>query len=109
MKELTKAEELILITIWRLRDNAYGVTIKEKIAETTGKEYAYGTLYALLDQLAHKEYIARRTGDPTPERGGRSKTFYGLTLLGIRALKAAVELHRAVWSGTDELLMSRDA
>ena len=103
MKELTKAEELILLTIQRLEDNAYGVAIKRKIQETTGKALKYGTLYFLLDQLTVKEYVYRIKGDPTPERGGRSKTYYKLTGEGIDALKESFEMQRKVWSGFEDL------
>lgn len=97
MKELTKAEELVLLTIWRMGDDAYGVAIKRKIQEETGKDLPYGTLYFILDQLATKEYIFKIPGKPTPERGGRSKTYYHLTADGRNALKASFEMHRKVW------------
>lgn len=97
MKELTKAEELVLLTIWRMRDEAYGVAIKRKIQESTGKDLPYGTLYFILDQLATKEYLYKIPGQPTPERGGRSKTYYQLTTDGKEALKASLEMHQKVW------------
>jgi len=97
MKELTKAEELILLTIWRMGDDAYGVTIKRKIKERTGKEIPYGTLYFLLDQLTLKECVFKIVGEPTPERGGRSKTFYKITPEGREALKAACEMYQVIW------------
>ena len=102
MIELTKTEEIFLLTIWRLKDNAYGVTIKEGIREVTGKDYTYGTLYGVLDQLDRKGYVSRKNSDPTPERGGRSKTFYNLSPLGIKALKNSIEIHKAVWNGISE-------
>lgn len=97
MKELTKAEELVLLTIWRMRDDAYGVTIKNRIKEETGKDIPYGTLYFLLDQLAIKECIFKIAGAPTPERGGRSKTFYQITPEGRKGLKAALEMYQIIW------------
>jgi DNA-binding PadR family transcriptional regulator len=102
MKELSKAEEIFLLSIWRLKENAYGVTIKRKVKEATGYDYAYGTLYGLLDQLDRKRYVIKRTGDPTTERGGRRKILYTLTQTGIDALKASIELHKTVWDGITE-------
>ncbi|MFC1725002.1 PadR family transcriptional regulator [candidate division KSB1 bacterium] len=107
MKELTKAEELILVTIWRLGENAYGVPIKRKIKETTGKDFAYGTLYFLLDQLTGKEFVNRIKGDPTPERGGRGKTFYELTPEGMDALKSSVEMHQKVFNGIETVIFEK--
>ena len=103
MKELTKAEELLLLTIERLEDTAYGVAIKRNIQETTGKALKYGTLYFLLDQLTVKEYVYRSKGEPTPERGGRSKVYYQLTPKGIKALKESFEMQRKVWNGFEDL------
>jgi DNA-binding PadR family transcriptional regulator len=104
MKELTKAEELVLLTIWKMTDNAYGVALRRKIKEDTGKDIPYGTLYFLLDQLAVKEYVRRIAGEPTPERGGRSKTFYQITPEGKEALKEAMEMYQKVWGDVDGLV-----
>lgn len=101
MKELTRTEEIVLLAVWRLQERAYGVAVKRKIKETTGKSLAYGTLYFILDRLTVKEYVTRVRGEPTPERGGRSKTYYRLTREGIAALKASLELHRKAWAGVD--------
>ncbi len=103
MKELTKAEELILLTIWRLKNEAYGVAIRKKIKELTGKVYAYGTLYFILDQLSAKELVLKIKGEPTPERGGRGKTFYNLTPNGQQALKLSLEMHNKIWTGIKEV------
>ena len=107
MKELTKAEELILVTIWRLGKDAYGVPIKRNIKETTGKDFAYGTLYFLLDQLTTKEFVHRNKGEPTPERGGRGKTFYELTPEGIEALKSSIEMHQKVFNGIESIIFEK--
>ena len=104
MKELTKAEELVLLTIWKMRENAYGVSLRRKIKENTGKDIPYGTLYFLLDQLRAKEYVQKKAGEPTPMRGGRSKTFYRITTEGKDALKEAMEMYRKVWGNVDGLV-----
>jgi len=101
MIELTKAEELILSTIWRLNENAYGVSIKRKVHELTGKDYKYGTLYFLLDHLTNKKLVNRTEGEPTKERGGRRKIFYTITPAGISALKESIEMHKKIWTGLD--------
>lgn len=106
MRELSKAEELFLLTIHRLGDNAYGVSIKNNIKETTGKEYKYGTLYFLLDHLAGKGLAVRIEGEPTSERGGRRKIYYRITPDGISALKDSIEMHRKMWNGMDENFIS---
>jgi len=102
MKDLTLSEIIFLLAIWRLEDNAYGVTIKRQITKDTRKTHTYGTLYSALDQLFKKGYVIKRAGPPTPERGGRSKIFYRLTPEGIQALNAARQLQRTIWKGIPE-------
>ena len=102
MKEISKAEEMVLLAVWRLRDGAYGVSVRRQIRQDTGKDYTYGTLYGLLRQMDHKGYIRKIKGDPLPQKGGRSKTYFKLTPAGIRALKDAIALHRRMWKDIDE-------
>jgi len=108
MKELTRAEELILLTIVRLQERAYGVAIRQQVKETTGKAMAYGTLYFILDQLTAKEFVYRTKADPTPERGGRSKTYFQLTPDGLEALKASLEFHRKAWNGLEDAVIGKE-
>ncbi|MFC1556167.1 PadR family transcriptional regulator [candidate division KSB1 bacterium] len=99
MKDLSKAEEVFLIAIWRLKDNAYGVSVRDKIEDLTGKTYTYGTLYGILDQLVNRGYAVKKEGEPTSERGGRRKLFYRLTKDGLAALKNSFAMQRALWNG----------
>jgi DNA-binding PadR family transcriptional regulator len=102
MKEISKAEEMVLLAIWRLTDEAYGVSIRRQIRNNTGKDYTYGTLYGLLRQMDHKGYIQKIKGDPLPKKGGRGKTYFKLTPVGIRALKEAIALHKRMWKDINE-------
>ena len=104
MKELTKAEETLLLTILRLKDNAYGVAIKRNIQKNTGKALPYGTLYFILEQLTKKGYVKRFTGESKPERGGRSRIYYTLTSEGNLALKRAYKIQQKIWNGYAELI-----
>jgi len=103
MVVLTRLEEMLLMAIWRLGDNAYGVQIKKEVYERTGKRFTIGALYFALDQLSKKDYVKRSPGVPTPERGGRSKTYYKLTSLGEEGLQDALEIHRNLWDGIPEM------
>ena len=107
MKELSKAEELVLLTIWKMQNDAYGVALRRKIKEDTDKDIPFGTLYFLLDQLRAKEYVRKITGEPTPIRGGRSKSYYKITPEGKEALKAALEMYQKVWQNVDHLALER--
>lgn len=100
-------EEIILSAVHRLEDNAYGVTIRVKVCEVTGRDLIYGTLYNTLDQLVRKGHIRKTRGRPKPERGGRSRMYYTLTPGGIQALQDARELHNKIWRGLPDLTSDR--
>jgi DNA-binding PadR family transcriptional regulator len=102
MVEISKAEEMVLLAIWRLGDEAYGVSVRRQIRKDTRKDYTYGTLYGLLRQMGHKGYIRKIKGEPLPKKGGRSKTYFKLTPAGIRALKDAITLHKRMWKDINE-------
>jgi PadR family transcriptional regulator PadR len=103
MKEITVLEEIILTTIFRLNEEAYGVSIRRKVSEITKKDIIYGTLYNTLDQLLRKGYVRKKLGKPTPRRGGRGKIYYTLTANGLKALQYSRELHLRIWDGIPEL------
>jgi PadR family transcriptional regulator PadR len=99
MKSLSILEEIILTSVLRLGDDAYGVTVRRKAEEVTGKNILYGTLYNTLDQLVRKGWLSKTQGQPTAERGGRSKMYYHVTPDGIRSLREAHALHQQIWKG----------
>ena len=90
---------ILLLSVWRLEGNAYGVTIRKELARVTGRNYPYGTLYSLLDQLFKKGFLAKSIGDPTNKRGGRRKILYHVTKEGREALRITRELQDIVWEG----------
>ena len=102
MKELTKLEELVMIAIWRLNDDAYGVKIKNKVKEIGGKEYFYNTLYTTFDQLTRKGYISKHFGEPSTVRGGKRKVYFRISKEGRGALENAFMRQNRLWAGINE-------
>jgi len=103
MDLLTRLEEAILIAVLKLKDNAYGVPINREVSKIFGKTYTMGGLYFALDQLVRKEYLMKRSADPMPKRGGRSRSYYRLTLEGKEALEAARQHQIKLWKVIPEL------
>lgn len=99
MVDLTKREELILISIWKLRGNAYIVTIRKNLIEITGKSVNYGSLCNTLNALARKGFIQSQESAPKAIQGGRRKVLYTLTIEGKKALKRSYEIQKLVWDG----------
>ena len=86
-----------------MKDNAYGVTINQEVSKIYGKNYTMGSLYFSLDQLYRKELVSKKSGNPTSERGGRSKIYYTLTDEGRMALVKVNELNKKAWSDIDDV------
>jgi DNA-binding PadR family transcriptional regulator len=96
--ELTKIEEILLLSIWRLGEEAYGVRIRRHVSELTGKQFTYGNLYSALNQMVRKKYVSKRAGEVVPERRGRPRIFYALTRQGKRALGETRALNDRLWA-----------
>lgn len=103
MADLTKFEEQILLSVWRLQDQAYGISIYEHIRRITKKKLAVGGIYFPLERLVKRGYLKAYMGEPLPIRGGQSKRFYSLTKYGIEELIKSRETHEAFWKGLPQL------
>lgn len=103
MKLLTRAEELILLSIWQLNEDAYCIPIRQRISDITGENWSLGSIYMPLDRLVKKGFLDSYLSDPTPERGGRHKRIYQLTKAGKEALLKVREVQRAMWARIQEL------
>jgi PadR family transcriptional regulator PadR len=88
-EQLGEFEHLILLALLRLRDDAYGMSVRREIVDRTGRDVSIGAVYATLDRLAAKGLITSFLTDPTPERGGRAKRSFRLTGAGIEAVNRA--------------------
>ncbi len=104
---LSRGEELILVSILRLGNNAYCVPILEEAQKHSGKEWTLSGIYIPLGRLERKGLVESYLGDPTPERGGKRKRYYRITAKGVEALKAAREVHESMWQGLSETALDR--
>jgi len=105
MSILTLNEEMLLVTILSLKQEAYGVSIMEKLSEVSHKKIVFGTLYNSLSNLVEKGYVVTVLGEPTPERGGKRKVYYRLTHEGRTALMKTRKFHLALWRRIPEFAL----
>jgi DNA-binding PadR family transcriptional regulator len=92
-------EQIVLLAILRVGENAYGVPIRAEIAACTGRDPAPGALYTTLDRLEEKAMVTSRLGDPTPQRGGRAKRFFTVTAGGLAAVTQAQRSYQRLLKG----------
>jgi len=98
---LGNLELMVLLSLIRVGDNAYGVQISHEIEQRTGRDVALGSVYAALDRLERKGYVTSSLGDATPERGGRRTRCYTVTPAGRRELQVSIRALRRMASGLD--------
>lgn len=98
---LGEFEQMVLLAVLRLGENAYGVPVRREITKRTQRELTVGALYQTLDRLETKGLLASRSGDSTPERGGRAKRYFRITATGMRALRDSRVAFDAMWEGLE--------
>lgn len=90
-------EELVLLTVATLGENAYGVAIKEDIEQRCDRSISIGALHSTITRLEEKDYLKSWLGEPTQERGGRRKRYYEITHTGKIAVHTVKALRDDLW------------
>ena len=96
---IAEFEQLVLLALLILRDNAYGVTVRREIQERTDREVAIGAVYATLERLEGKGYVKCKVSKPDPVPGGRAKKMFHVTRAGARALMRSREMIKRMTKG----------
>lgn len=104
---LGEFEELVLLTVCTLYDEAYGVAVRESIAQQAGRRVSISAVHATLHRLEQKGFLESQMGNPTPERGGRRKRLFTITNAGKDALIAARTLREKLWRLIPETVVPR--
>lgn len=104
---LGEFQEIVLLTILVLDENAYGVSIQDEISRRTGREISRGALHTALTRLDEKGFITSQYGGATAERGGRRKRFYQVTNLGKNALEEAKSIRDQLWNSLPKMALQR--
>ena len=107
-KFISRSEEFLLLAVWRLKGNAYGVTIRDQIQKATGKTWAYGALFVMLCRLEKKGYLTSHFADPSSLRGGKSKRIFRLSPQGLGAQTEVRKAQESAWSGIGELAVPQE-
>ena len=96
---LGEFEQIVLLAVWRIGQDAYGVRIRQEIEARTGRAVTIGAVYATLDRLAQKGCVKTAMGEPTAARGGRAKRYYSITRTGMAALEDTRQQLARMWNG----------
>jgi len=96
---LGEFEHLILLAVYRLGDDAYGVPVIHEVEERTGRTVTQAAAYLTLRRLEDKGFIKSKLGDPTAERGGRAKRYFEVTSAGTAQLRESRAALSKMWEG----------
>lgn len=98
---LGEFEQIVLLAMARVGENAYAVSIHDEMMRTTGKSVSIPAVYVTLSRLEKKGLVSSWMGDPSPTRGGRAKRYFKLSKKGRHALEQARELLDQLWDGLE--------
>jgi PadR family transcriptional regulator, regulatory protein PadR len=107
MESLGAFEQLLLFSVLRLGNDAYGVTIRDTLEKRTGRVFSSGAIYTALARLEERGLVSSRVGEPTPGRAGRPPRYYRVEPRGARALLTAYEDLQSVAGGVLSELAAR--
>ncbi len=102
-ERLGEFEELVLLCVRHLGDDAHGVGIQNALAEFAGREVMLGAIYAALDRTQRKGFAKSWLGEPTPMRGGRAKRHYAVSVQGEEVLRESRRVREGLWTTAMDL------
>ncbi len=100
---LGELEELILLTVGSLFDEAYGVAVMDELKEKTGRDLNISAVHAVLRRLQEKDLLSSRMGGSTNSRGGRRKRLFTLTKAGKQALDQSIAVRTTLYQSIPDL------
>jgi PadR family transcriptional regulator, regulatory protein PadR len=101
---LGELEQLLLLVVLRLGEDAYASPIGDTLATLAGRRIARGALYTALERLELKGCLRSTMGQPLAERGGRARRYFSVTPTGVRALRQSRRVLLGLWSGLESKL-----
>jgi len=104
---LGELEQLLMLSLARLGNDAYGAEIQRELEEHAGRGVSISTIYVTLVRLEGKGFVRSRRAEPTPVRGGKSKRYFRLTPRGAAALERSRDMLERMWEGVPDASRSR--
>ena len=103
MQFLSRIEEILLLAIWKLGDDAYGIAIREQVEKDTGVKWLSGAIYGPLSRLRKNGYVKTSISDNSSDQRGRPRIYYTLTPIGKKKLQAIQALNRVMWANVSKV------
>ena len=101
--KLGEFEELVLLTVAALQEDAYGLKIKQDLEERLREDLSMGSIQSALKRLEEKGFLKSEFGDATPQRGGKRKRIYEITSYAHRTLAELKAIRADLWKSIPKL------
>ena len=103
--QLGEFEEVVILTIGILNNEAYSVSIKNEIEERLSRSVSMGALHTALKRMEDKGYVRSFAGEATDDRAGRPKRYFEITALGKKAIQHTKETRDQLWSAIPKAIL----
>lgn len=103
--QLGEFEEIVMLTVGILYDEAYGVAVKKEIEERLTRKVSVGALQSALKRLEQKGYLSSREGESTSNRGGRPRRYFTITALGKQAIEYTHEMRNQLYEAIPKIAL----
>lgn len=103
--KLGEFEEIVLLTVGLLYNEAYGVAIKDEIESRTKRKVSVGALQSALRRMEKKGYLDSKNGEANALRGGKPKRYFSITAYGKKALQNSRDLRNELWNAIPEIAL----
>jgi PadR family transcriptional regulator len=103
--QLGEFEEIVILTVGILNNEAYSVAIKDEIESRLSRTVSMGALHTALKRLEDKGYLKSFAGEATEERAGRPRRYFEITALGKKAMQHAKATRDQLWKSIPKTVL----
>ncbi|MEO9870669.1 PadR family transcriptional regulator [Ekhidna sp.] len=103
--QLGEFEEIVLLTIAVLNEEAYGIAIKKEIEDRINRGVSIGALQTAFKRMEDKGFVSSILGEPTQKRGGKRKRYYSITSYGLKTLDEIRDIRAQLWSAIPQTIL----
>jgi PadR family transcriptional regulator PadR len=103
--QLGEFEEIVILTIGILNNQAYSVSIKDEIESRLSRTVSFGALHTALKRLEEKGYLKSYAGEATDSRAGRPRQYFEITAMGKKAMQNAKETRDELWKAIPKTVL----
>lgn len=104
--QLGELEELVLMMVAILQEDAYGVKVMDEIAAQINRKVNISAVHTVLDRLEKKGFVSSEMGGASAERGGRRKRIFQVSAEGSKAIAYVHETRNQLFNRIPKAILT---